>query len=140
MANLTITPAQVLAGADCDFYQGIAGEATTAGQACYLDDLTNRLRLADANASQEAAAVKGIALHAASAEQPLRLAVSGTLTLGAGAAPVLATVYIAGATAGSIAPVADSVSGWYTTVLGVGGASNTLLMGNGVLASGALKA
>lgn len=138
MANLTITPAQVLAGTDCDFYQGIAGETVAAGQACYLDDVTNRLRLADANASQETAAARGISLHAASSEQPLRLAVSGTLTLGAGAAPLLSTIYIAGATAGGIAPAADLAAGWYTSLLGVGGPNNTLIMN--VFASGSLKA
>jgi hypothetical protein len=128
MAELTITPAQVLSGADADFFQGIAGQAVTAGQAVYLDTLTNRLRLADANGSQDSAEVLGIALHEAAAEQPLRIQTDGTLTLGAGAAPVNATVYIAGATPGGIAPVGDKLAGWYTTLLGVGAPGNTLRM------------
>ena len=128
MAALTITASQVIAGADADFYQGLAGETITAGKSCYLDELTNRIRLADANGSLETAEVKGIALNAASNGQALRLQTGGTITLGAGAAPVLSTIYIVGATAGDIAPAADLGSGWYTSVLGVGGASNTLKM------------
>ena len=126
MAELTIGPSQVLAGADADFYQGIAGQAVTPGQAVYLDSLSNRLRLADANGSQDSAEVIGIALHLAAAEQPLRVQTRGTLTLGATAAPATSTVYIVGGTPGGIAPVADKVAGWYTSLLGVGAANNTL--------------
>lgn len=128
MAELSITALQVLPGADADFFQGIAGQAVTAGQAVYLDVLTNRLRLADANGSQDSAEVVGLALHEAAAEQPLRIQTAGTLTLGAGAAPVSSTVYILGANPGGIAPVADKLSGWYTTILGVGAPNNTLKM------------
>lgn len=128
MAELTITPAQVLSGADADFFQGIAGQAVTAGQTVYLDSLSNRLRLGDANGSQDSAEVVGIALHEAAAEQPLRIQTDGTLTLGAGAAPVVSTVYIAGGTPGGIAPVGDKIIGWYTSVLGVGGPNDTLRM------------
>jgi hypothetical protein len=126
MAELTITPAQVLSGPDADFFQGIAGQAVTAGQAVYLDSLSNRLRLADANGSQDSAEVVGIALHEAAAEQPLRIQTDGTMTLGAGAAPVVSTVYIVGGNPGGIAPVGDKILGWYTSILGVGAANNTL--------------
>lgn len=128
MAELTITALQVLSGPDADFYQGIAGQAVTAGQAVYLDVLTNRLRLADANGSQDSAEVIGLALHEAASEQPLRIQTRGTLTLGAAAAPGASTVYILGATPGGIAPVADKLTGWHTTILGVGGPVNTLRM------------
>lgn len=128
MAELSITALQVLSGPDADFFQGYAGQAVTAGQAVYLDVLTNRLRLADANGSQDSAEVVGIALHEAAAEQPLRIQTAGTLTLGAGAAPATSTVYILGANPGGIAPVADKVAGWYCTVLGVGAPTNTLKM------------
>src|SRR5262245_41901097 len=128
MAELTIGPSQVLSGPDADFFQGIAGQAVTAGQVCYLDSLSNRLRLADANGSQDSAEVVGIALHQAASEQPLRIQTNGTLTLGATAAPGNSTVYIAGATPGGIAPVADKVAGWYTSIVGVGGPNNTLRM------------
>lgn len=128
MAELAITGTQVLSGADADFYQGIAGQSITGGQCCYLDVLSNRLRLADANGSTDSAEVVGIALHEAAAEQPLRMQTAGNLVLGAAAAPVNSAVYILGANPGGIAPVADKLVGWYTTILGVGAANNVLKM------------
>jgi hypothetical protein len=126
MAELSIGATQVLSGADAEFFQGIAGQAVTAGQVCYLDSLSHRLRLADANGSQDSAEVVGIALHQADAEQPLRIQTAGTLTLGATAAPAVSTVYIVGGNPGGIAPVADKVIGWHCSILGVGAANNTL--------------
>jgi hypothetical protein len=122
MAELTITPAQVLSGQDADFYQGISGDTVTAGKTVYLDSLSNRLRLADANGSLDAAEVIGIALHEAAPEQPLRVQTRGTLTLGLGAAVTTSTVYIVGATPGGIAPVVDKAPGWYCSLVGVGNA------------------
>jgi hypothetical protein len=126
MAVLSVTASQVIAGTDADFYQGIAGVAVTAGQAVYFDEMTNTLKLADANAAQDTAEVKGVSLHLASIGQPLRVITKGTLTIGAGAAPVLSTIYIASATAGGIEPAADLASADYTSIIGVGGATNTL--------------
>jgi hypothetical protein len=126
MAELVITGTQVLSEPDADFYQGIAGEAVVAGDVVYLDVLTNRLRLADANGSQDSAEVLGLALHEAANEQPLRVQTAGTVVLGATAAPVVGGVYVLGAAAGGLAPVADKLAGWYTTVVGVGAANNTL--------------
>lgn len=128
MADLTVTATQVLAGVDADFYNGIAGGTITAGQAIYLDETVNQLKTADANASLVTANAKGISLHAATAGQPLRIQVSGSLTIGAGAAPTVGIVYVVSATAGGIAPAADLASGHYTTVLGVGGTTNTIKM------------
>ncbi len=128
MVDLAITASQVLAGTTgADFYYGVAAETITAGQALYLN-ASNLLALADANASVLTAAVKGIALHAALANQPLKIQTAGDLTLGAAAAPVVGTVYIASGTAGGIAPVADKVTGWFCTILGVGKTGNILNM------------
>jgi hypothetical protein len=126
MAELVITGTQVLSEPDADFYQGIAGEAVVAGDAVYLDVLTNRLRLADANGSQDSAEVLGIALHEAANEQPLRVQTAGTVVLGDAAAPVVGGVYVLGAGAGGLAPVADKLTGWYCSIVGVGGPNNTL--------------
>ncbi len=128
MADLSITASQVLMGtidAGADFYVGIAAAAVTAGQSCYLTP-SNTLDLADANVSTTTAAVKGIALHAALAGQPLKLQTAGDMTLGAGAAPVVGQVYIQSATPGGIAPNADAIAGWYKSVLGVGKTGNKL--------------
>ncbi len=135
MAEVSITPASVVSGADADFYRGLAGGTITAGMPIYLDVTTNRLMQADANASVETAEVRGIALHAASAEQPLRIQTAGSITIGG--TLVLSTIYILGA-AGGIAPAVDLASGWYTTILGV--ASSTTVLKLSIFPSRALKA
>lgn len=135
MAEVSITPANVLPGADADYYRGLAGATIVAGSPVYLDATTNRLMGADANASLETADVKGIALHAASAEQPLRIQTAGVITIGG--TVVLSTIYILGA-AGGIAPAVDLASGWYTTILGVGISATQLRLG--IFPSRALKA
>ena len=94
MADLSITAAQVLPDPSGDVYNGIAGATITAGQSVYLDATTTTVKLADADASAAAAAAIGIALHAATSGQPIRVQRSGTPTLGAGAAPAVGTVYL----------------------------------------------
>ncbi len=135
MAEVSVTPGSVVPGADADFYRGVAGGTITAGMPVYLDITTNRLLQADANGSVETAEVKGIATHAASAEQPLKIQTAGSITIGG--TVVLATIYILGA-AGGIAPSSDAASGWYTTVLGV--ASSATVLRLNIFPSRALKA
>jgi hypothetical protein len=131
MVDLAITASQVLPGLDsagATFENGTAAVAVTAGQAVYLDTSTGTYKLADNNSTSPEAIVRGIALHAASAGQPLRIQTGGPLTLGAGAAPVVARPYVLSGTPGAIAPVADLATGMRTTILGVGGATNTLIL------------
>ena len=135
MAEIAPTPASVLPGANADYYRGIAGGTIVAGTPVYLDATTNRLMGADANGSLETAEVKGIALHAASLGQPLRIQTAGDITIGA--AVVLATIYILGAS-GQLAPAVDLASGWYCSVVGV--AISTTVIRLGILNSRALKA
>lgn len=138
MADLSITATQVVSGTDADFFLGTAGIAVTAGKCMYLDTVSGTLLLADANGSIDSAAARGIALHEAAAGQPLKVQIAGSLTLGAGAAPVLSTIYIASGTAGGIAPAADLASGWWTTILGVGIGNNAIRVH--IFVSNALKA
>ena len=130
MAALTITASQVLAPTDGsgNFVTGVAGADLTAGQSVYLDASTNTYKLADSNASQATAQAVGIATHAALTGQPVKLqgGRGGYLTLGAGAAPAVGTIYCVGATAGSIVPSADLTTGDYVTVLGVGATTNRI--------------
>ena len=135
MAELSPTPANVIPGANADYYRGIAGATLVAGTPVYLDATTNRLMGADANGSLETAEVKGIALHAASLGQPLRIQTAGDITIGA--TVVLATIYIVGA-AGQLAPAADLASGWYCSVVGVAISATQLRLG--ILNSRAQKA
>lgn len=129
MTDLTITVAQVLPATDAaaDFVFGIAGAGITAGQPVYLDTVAGTYKLTDANAVATAAAA-GIALHGALAGQPIKVQTSGDLTLGAGAAPAVGIVYCVSAAAGGISPIASLTSLDYTTILGVGIASNKLRM------------
>lgn len=137
MAEVSITPGNVVPGADADYYRGTAGGTITAGVVVYLDEIDNRLKPADANVTVVEAEVKGIALHAASAGQPLRVQTRGSMTIGG--TVTLSTIYILGAGgAGGIAPAADLASGWYTSILGVATSASVLQVN--IFNSHALKA
>lgn len=142
MAALTVTVAEVLGDFTGDVYSGIAGGTLTAGQSVYLDATAGTVKAADADASAAAAAAIGIALHAALAGQPIRVQRSGDITIGATAAMAVGQVYVVGATAGDIAPVADAIaaSTWYVTVLGTAISASKLRMpGSGPLVSGVIN-
>lgn len=128
MAALTITAAQVLPTADTQLTFGTAAVAITAGQSIYLDTTTSTWKLFDANDSAANTQPPAVALTSSGALQPIVVAVGGTITLGAGAAPTLALAYICGATPGDIAPISDLASNWKLALLGAGGATNTLVM------------
>jgi hypothetical protein len=131
MPALVLTAAEVLATSNADFYQGISGVTITAGQVCFLDTLDNRIKLADADASLSKASVKGIALHGASAEQPMRLQTGGSLIFGASAVinaldVVVGTALGLSATPGAMTEMADITSGLYVTTIGVAAPNDML--------------
>lgn len=147
MADLVITASQVKAGAGAVEGTGVAGAAITAGQAVYEDQADGKIKLADANLSLAAAKSRGVALHGALANQPIRYQKGGKVILGAGANPVKGTIYGVSGTAGGIAKLADPtgtgpgssdlVSGWHTTILGVGDGDGGIdLVPGGPFASG----
>jgi hypothetical protein len=117
VADLTITPANVVVVGTPVMKSGYAAVAITAGQAVYLDSGTNTIKLSKADADITSQ-VDGIALNTAAAGQPVWYITAGVLALGA----VLAAgkVYVlSGGAAGAIAPVADLATGWRTTLLGI---------------------
>lgn len=126
MADISITPANVVPGVDATIRQGTAGATITAGQIVYLDPTDNRYKLADADSATAAArSPAGIALHGASAGQPLQIIESGTVTIGGTLSGGVA--YYVSKTAGGIAPVADITgTGTYPTIIGIA-ASTTVL-------------
>lgn len=128
MADLTITAAQVLKSTGAVVETGNAGETITQGQSVYRKAADKEIYKADANVTAAEAAAVGIALNSAADGQPIKFQTDGSITLGAGAAPVEGTVYVVSATAGGIAPVADLVSTNYVTTLGVGNGSNGIDM------------
>jgi hypothetical protein len=118
MADLTITAASVVAGSGARKTTGTAGATVTAGQVVYLDASDNKYKLADCDSATAAVrSPAGIALHGASANQPLTIQVSGSITIGATVTAGVA--YYLSATAGGICPVADLASGDYPVLIGL---------------------
>jgi hypothetical protein len=108
MADLVITPASVVPGQNALIEHGWAGATITAGQVVYRADSTDgKYKLADNNIPTpvEVHTPRGIALHGASAGQPLTIIKSGTVTIGATMAAN--TAYYLSDTPGGICPVAD---------------------------------
>lgn len=133
MADLTITVGDVKKTDSTSIAEGIAGATVTAGQPVYKDSTaSNKLKPADADVLASAAAV-GIALHGASADQPLKYAISGNLTLSA--VMTAGAVYVVSANAGGIAPVADLGSGDYVTLLGIATSTTNLKLSISVSAT-----
>lgn len=118
-ADVTITAANVVPGANATFRFGTAAVAIAAGQLVYLDTTTNTWRLTDANASDTAADVDGIAVVTTAAGGPLTVVTrDDDLTLGGTTAR--GTIYISSANAGGIAPAADLTTGWFLSVVAIG--------------------
>jgi len=112
-ADLSITQASFIPGANAKKQIGTAGAAITIGQLLYYDSTAGTWKLADANASATTAAVVAIAASAAASGQPvIVITEDDDLTLGA-TLSMTAPVYVLSGTAGGIAPTADIVAGWY---------------------------
>jgi hypothetical protein len=134
MADLVITPANVVAGANAIKVAGIAGETITAGQAIARDSVTRKLLKADNNAANaDLRTPIGVALHGASLDQPLTIQTEGDINLGA--TLTVGVPYFLGDAPGGICPLADLLSGEFVSFLGV--ASTAANMKMKILVSGA---
>ena len=128
MADVSVTAASVVKTDDTAVREGIAGGTVTAGQTLYKD-ATDSSKLKPAVATGLAtAAVVGIALHGAAADQPVQYATRGNLTFNA-AFTVGTTYVLSAASAGGIAPVTDLTSGNYPTTLGIATTTSNLKLG-----------
>lgn len=124
-ADLTITAANVIKGSNGVVKHGTAGASVTAGKVLYYDSATGTWKLADNNSATVAArSPRGIALHAAEANQPLAVHTGGDITIGATLTP--GVVYYLSDTPGGIGPVADLASGEYPTVIGIAKSASVL--------------
>lgn len=133
MADLSITPANVLPRAGARTVRGTAGATITAGQAVYLDPADNRFKLADCdNASTNVRALAGIALNGAAAGQPLTVQNGGDVTLGA--VLTAGTTYYLSPNPGGIAPLGDLSAGDYPVIVGI--AKSTSVLSVGILPAG----
>lgn len=131
MADITITAASVVPGANSTQIQSTAGETITAGMAVYLKTSDSRWwkAQADGTAAESGSGTSyGIALCGASAGQPIVVDIADSAGITIGGTTVVGTVYCVSATAGGICPWADLVSTNYVTILGVGDSSNKIKM------------
>lgn len=135
--DISVTASAVIKGTGAATTSGIAGGTITAGQPLYSDtSASNKMKPADCNLSSAAATVAGIALHGAELDQPIVYLTGGNLTFNA--VLTIGKAYIASATAGGIAPIADLATGWYTSLLGI--ATSTTNLAVNIINSGAINA
>ena len=127
MADLTITAGSVVSGANARVEQGFAGETITAGQAVYKST-DGKWYKADSNSGTALARVPtAIALTGSSANQPIVVQKSGSITIGATLTAGIA--YYLSATAGGIGPVGDLTTGDYPAVIGIATSTTVLKLG-----------
>lgn len=127
MADLSITAASVLPGANAVIAQGRAGEAVTAGKVAYLDPTVKKWKLADSNSATAAAKVAGgIVLNGAALDQPVAIQTGGDITIGA-ALTAGAPLYLS-ETPGGIQPAADLATGENVCLLGLAKSTTVLAL------------
>ncbi|MGY6251637.1 hypothetical protein ACXIUS_29615 [Bosea thiooxidans] len=127
MADITITPANVIAGSNASIASGTAGETITAGQAVYLSSTSKKWMLADSNsATAEARQAKGIALNGASLNQPVSVQTSGDIIIGG--TLTAGTAYYLSETPGGIQPAADLAAGEFVCLLGLAKSTTVLAL------------
>lgn len=126
MADLTITAASVVAGANARIERGTAGATITSGQVVYLDSATTgKWQLADADSATAAArAPHGIALNGAALNQPVAVQTEGDITIGA--TLTAGTAYYLSDEPGGICPVADLATGDYVVLVGLAKSTSVL--------------
>lgn len=110
MADISITAASVklVSGPTEDI---IAGATITAFQAVYREAASGKAKLSDNDsATAEVRAIRGMALHAALADQPLKIARNGAL-VDVGAVLTAGVDYYLSGTPGGICPRADVTTG-----------------------------
>lgn len=126
MVDLVITAASVL-GTNAAKATGSAGETITAGQVVYLDPTVKKYLKADSNSATLAARkASGIALNGAALDQPLTLATSGDVTIGA--TLVAGSTYFLSETPGGIQPAADLAVGENVCQLGIAKSTSVLAL------------
>ncbi len=124
MADLSITAADVVAGANAQIGRGTAGATIAAGELIYRHATNKTLLLADANSASSTVTVEGMALHAATANQPVAWVADGDVTVGN--ILTVAATYILSANAGKVCPVADLASGSWLSLVGFGKSATVL--------------
>jgi len=117
MADYTVTPANVLASPSASKNTSIAGTTITAGQALAMD-ITGQMQLYDANGADPLNNMRGIALHASLAGQPITYAVSDNNFKPGFGSLLIGDAIIGSQNPGMLCPDADKASGWFVTEVG----------------------
>ncbi len=134
--DIVITKANVQNSDAGALISGDAAVAIVAGQVV-AKNTAGKFILADANAAVPANKPVGIALNDADIDQPLSVCTRDPDFVFGGTAAIGDVVILSG-TPGGIAPYADQVAGWFTSVLGV--AKSTTTINLTIVQSGAAKA
>lgn len=125
MADLSITPANVVASANASRREALAGEAITAGQAIYLATATKKWMRADNNSgTAEARRATAIALNGGALNQPVSGLISGDVTIGA--TLTAGSAYYLGDAPGALCPAADLASGESVCLIGLAKSTSVL--------------
>ena len=115
---------------------GISGATITPGQACYLDETTNRYELALGD-DAVTAVLAGFAEHGANDGQPLSLISEGLIT-GLTGLTAGETYVLSDDSAGDVMAIGDLGTGDIVTIVGVALSTTTLYVN--ILASGVAHA
>jgi hypothetical protein len=124
MANLVLTPANVVPGDNANPQRATAGVAVQAGDLVYKDT-TGKLQLSDADGAAAAQAVQGMAVNSAGAGQPANF-VTEDDDLDTGGAAVEGLPYFLSATAGKMCEAGDLATGMRSIFVGIGKADGKL--------------
>ena len=116
MADLSITAGNIIAVAGYGFQDMTAGEAVARGKPVYTKAADGLAYVASCESTSAVAAVTGICLNDAGANQPVRVMTSGNL--GFGAILTVGMLYVLSA-AGAIAPHSDLATSDFVSILGV---------------------
>jgi hypothetical protein len=127
MADLTVTPANVVPGSNASTMQGTAGETITAGKAVYLSPTTKKWMLADSDSVTTAARdAVAVALTGSSLNQPIVVQKGGDVN--PGATMIAGVSYYVSNTAGGICPDADVGTGEEVVLVGIATTTTNLAL------------
>lgn len=123
MADLAITPADVVIVTQGGFAEGVVTVAVAAGEMCYRTTGTS-YALAESGDTAAKAANPVMALSSGAAGQIVKFAATGQITVGGTVAK--GNVFVLSATPGKLAPPADLVATDYFTIVAFGVAAGVL--------------